>query len=46
MAIRCRVYGCKFNNYGWCELDMIHINENGHCEEFLPKEVDSDERSY
>ena len=34
MAIRCRVYKCKFNNGGWCRLDMICIDVNGKCEEF------------
>ena len=38
MAIRCRVYGCKFNNHGWCTLDYIEIDEHGKCEEILPKE--------
>jgi hypothetical protein len=39
MAIRCRVYGCKFNNHGWCTLDYIEIDEHGKCEEILPREL-------
>ncbi len=39
MAIRCSRTDCEFNNRGWCELDMIHVNENKCCEEYIPKRV-------
>jgi len=41
MAIRCLVFDCRYNDGGWCDLDMIEIDTNRMCTEYEPANTSS-----
>jgi len=36
MAIKCLCFYCRYNDGGWCDLDMIEIDTDRTCAEYEP----------